>query len=75
MVVQHPDTIYGPKKSTEEEAETIANNKMQSSNFTEEDSKLFKKALEQFHSYFCMFHGSITKFYEEKEKEEKMDEF
>ena len=66
LVITHPDTIYGPKKTTEEESETIANNKMTTSSFTEEDSSLFKKILVQFHDYFCMFHGSVTQLYEAK---------
>jgi len=60
MVIQHPDTIYGERQSNDVEAETIANNKFQTSLFQEEDSKLFHKVLTQFHSFFCMFHGSLT---------------
>lgn len=49
MVLQHPDNIYGERKTGEEEAETIANSKFQTSIFQEEDSKIFSKVITIFH--------------------------
>jgi hypothetical protein len=75
VVITHPETVYGAKKTSEEEAETIANSKFQSTLFQEEDSKLFKKVLEAYHMYFCMFHGSIARMYKEKVESDQFESF
>jgi hypothetical protein len=43
--------------------------------FQEEDSKLFGKVVTIYHQYFCMFHGSITKLYEEKLAKDELEDF
>lgn len=53
----------------------MANSKFQSSQFQEEDSKLFNRVLDMFHEYFCMFHGSITSMYDKKLELDQFDSF
>mmetsp|Transcript_4718 Transcript_4718/g.8059 ORF Transcript_4718/g.8059 Transcript_4718/m.8059 type:complete len:190 (+) Transcript_4718:220-789(+) len=69
LIIRHPEGLYGEKKPLEEEAETIANQKFQTSPFQEEDARIFMRVLENYHKFFCLFHGSITKVGEERGEE------
>ena len=56
MVIQHPENIYGARKTLEEESETIANNSQSQtpskdglphlSPFREEDTRIFHKLID-----------------------------
>jgi len=72
FVLTYPDNIFGPKKTVEEEQETIANQQVstQQSLFQEEDTRIFLKLIDAFHNYFCLFHGSMQKLLDEYEKKD-----
>lgn len=71
MVLTHPDTIYGCRPTAEEESETIATTsttrlgELQGSPFNEEDAAIFQKLITAYHRFFCLFHGSMQKVYDE----------
>ena len=68
IVLTHPDTLYGQRAApdSKEESETIANTKFHASQFREEDSRIFYRLLDAFHSYFLLFHGSLRGLYQKQ---------
>lgn len=68
LVIQHPEALYNYKIDLTAEAETIANNKFQTSFFREEDSKIFYKLLDAYYKFFFLFHGPIKELYEKHPK-------
>lgn len=41
--------------------------------FQEEDTRIFLKLIDAYHKYFCLFHGSITRLFDEHEKKDPVN--